>query len=127
MTKWEINELEKIGKAEELKLFPLNKDGEFFSSVIIWIVRVDQELFVRSYKGAKGSWYQHVQLNHKGRISASGITKDVNFIRIDKEDKTLNDKIDQEYRLKYQKYGKAYVDPMISSQAQATTIRLEPI
>ena len=127
MTKWEINELEKIGKAEEITLFPLKRDGKFFSSVIIWIVRVDDDLYVRSYKGNKGSWYQHVQLIHKGHVSAGGITKDVNFIGINIEDKTLHDKIDQEYRVKYQKYGKAYVDPMISSQAQATTIRLEPI
>ena len=112
---WKNNELEKIGTAEEINLFPLKEDKKFFSPVIIWIVRVDQELFVRSYKGVKG------------RVSAGGITKDVNFIGVNNEDKTLNDKIDQEYRIKYQKYGKAYVDPMISSQAQATTIRLEPI
>ena len=50
----------------------------------------------------------------------------MNFIFLNKEDKTLNHKIDQEYRLKYQKYGKNYVDPMISSQTRATTIRLVP-
>lgn len=126
MSKWENNELEKIGASEELKLSALKKDGTFFKPVIIWVVRVDDDLYVRSYKGIKGYWYKHIHVNQKGSISAGGITKDVNFIFLNKEDKTLNHKIDQEYRLKYQKYGKNYVDPMISSQTRATTIRLVP-
>lgn len=87
---------------------------------------MDKNLYVRSYKGSKGLWYHHIQLNQNGKISAGGITKEVNFIDIGMQDKALRGKIDQEYRLKYQKFGKNYVDPMISAHAQITTTRLDP-
>ena len=127
MTKWETSELKKIGSSDELKLTPLKENGTFFKPVIIWVVRVDEDLYVRSYKGKKGSWYQHVQVNHKGRISAGGITKDVNFVNISEDDQIMNDNIDKEYGSKYKKYGKTYVDPMQSSESRATTIKLDPV
>lgn len=126
MTNWSKIELEKIGASEELKLSALRNNGTFFNPVIIWVVRVDDNLYVRSYKGDKGSWYKHVQVNQKGTVTAGGITKEVNFLVLKNEDNQLNDKIDQEYRSKYHKYGKTYVDPMISPQSQATTIKIEP-
>ena len=126
-TKWQKDELEKIGSKEEIKLVASKKDGTFFNPVTIWIVQVDNELYVRSYRGSNGSWYKHVQLNSKGRVSAGKITKDVNFIILNDEDKPLNDKIDQEYRSKYQKYGKSYVEPMISPQSRATTVKINPL
>lgn len=126
MPNWTIHELKIIGASEELKLSALKKDGTFYKPVIIWVVRVEDDLYVRSYKGINGNWFKHLQVNQKGSISAGGITKFVNLIFLNKEDKTVNDKIDQEYRLKYRKYGNNYVDPMISTQARVTTIRLIP-
>ena len=67
-----------------------------------------------------------MQVNHKGHVSAGGITRDVNFIDISKDDQILYEKIDKEYVSKYKKYGKTYVEPMQSSQSRETTIRLDP-
>ena len=125
MTKWTKDELKNIGSQEEIRLFASKKDGTLYNPVIIWVVRVDDDLYVRSFKGIKGSWYKHVQLNHKGRIVAGGITREVDFIVLNNKESPLNDKIDREYRLKYQKYGKSYVEPMISSQSRATTIKID--
>lgn len=126
MNKWENNELEKIGTVDELKLSALKQDGTFFKPVIIWVVRADENLFVRSVKGSEGSWYKHVQANQKGYISAGGITKDVTFTSVG-EDQQLNEKIDQEYRSKYHRYAKMIVDSIVRPQARITTIKLEPI
>lgn len=127
MTNWQKPELEKIGASEELKLSALSNNETFFRPVVIWVVRVDDNLYVRSHKGNKGLWYKHVQVNHKGKVTAGGITKGVNFVVLNNEDKLLNDKIDQEYRSKYHKYGKTYVEPMISPQSRATTVKIEPL
>ena len=126
MTAWETSELEKLGKADEIKLFSLKKEGAYYNPVTIWIVQVDNDLFVRSYKGVKGAWYQRALINHKGKVSAGKITKEVHFISISMKDNVVNDKIDSEYRSKYQKHGATYEEPMISSQATETTIKLDP-
>jgi hypothetical protein len=39
---------------------------------------------------------------------------------------TINDQIDAAYRSKYRSYGGAYVGPMVSAAARATTLRLLP-
>jgi hypothetical protein len=39
-TAWTSDELNKIGKAEELKIASLRRDGTLRNSVIIWVVRV---------------------------------------------------------------------------------------
>lgn len=127
MTKWQQLELDKIGASEEIKLSALRNDGTYYNPVIIWVVRVDDNLYVRSYKGAKGSWFKHIQVNLKGKVTAGGITKEVNFVVLKNEDKQLNDKIDHEYRSKYHKYGKTYVDPMVSPQTRVTTVKMEPL
>jgi hypothetical protein len=41
-------------------------------------------------------------------------------------DHSLDDQIDAAYRTKYHRYSGTYVDPMISPQARATTIKLVP-
>ena len=48
MTAWTSEELNKIGKAEELQIASLRKDGSLRSMRIIWVVRVGDDLYVRS-------------------------------------------------------------------------------
>ncbi len=74
MVKWQNDELKKIGSKEEIKLVASKKDGTFFKPVIIWLVQIDDGLYVRSYRGSKGAWYKHVQLNPTGRVFSGGIT-----------------------------------------------------
>ena len=41
-------------------------------------------------------------------------------------DHTLDDQIDAAYRAKYQPYAAAFVPPMLTPQARATTLELVP-
>ena len=48
MTTWTSDELDKIGSAEELQIASLRRDGTLRKPVTIWVVRVGDDLYVRS-------------------------------------------------------------------------------
>jgi hypothetical protein len=124
MTTWTSDELNKIGRAEELEIAPLRHDGTLLKPVTIWVVRLGDDLYVRSYKGRGGAWFRAAQLRHEGQIRARGIEKDVTFV--EENDPGINDKIDAAYRTKYRRHGAQYVDAMVAAEARATTIKLVP-
>jgi hypothetical protein len=123
MTTWTNDELDKIGDADELRIAALQPDGTLRNPVTIWVVRQDDELYVRSYKGAGALWYRGAQATHEGHVEAGGIDKDVTFVDVDR---SLDGPIDAAYRAKYRRFGGSYVDPMVAPAAQATTIKLVP-
>ena len=124
MTAWTSDELAAIANAAELQIAPLRPDGTQRHPVTIWVVRTGDDLYVRSYRGTGGAWFRHVQARHQGRIQAGRIAKDVTFA--DETDPAVNDQVDAAYRGKYRGYGGAYVEPMVSPAARATTLRLVP-
>ncbi|MFZ0547584.1 MAG: DUF2255 family protein [Candidatus Promineifilaceae bacterium] len=124
MTKWTSDELDKIGTAEELDIFTYRQDGTPRKGVTIWVVRVGDGLYVRSYKGQDGAWFRAIQANPEGSIRAGGVEKDVAFVG--ERDPGINDEIDEEYRVKYGRFPAEYVDPMVTSEVRATTIKLVP-
>jgi hypothetical protein len=125
MTGWTRNDLERIGAADELQLATFKKDGTLRKPVVIWVVRVGDDLYVRSYRGREGAWFRHVQLRPEGRVVAGGVTKDVTFVDVS-DDEALNNKIDAAYQSKYRRYSATFVGPMIAPQARATTLKLVP-
>jgi hypothetical protein len=126
MTAWTSDELNKIGTAEELEIAPLRRDGTLRNPVTIWVVRVGNDLYVRSWRGRTAAWYRGIQVCHEARIWAGGIEKDVTFVVVGEADAELNDQIDAAYRTKYRRHGAQYVNPMVAPQARAATIKLVP-
>ena len=124
MTAWTSDELDKIGAADELEIAPLRRDGTLRNPVTIWVVRLGDVLYVRSYRGRGGSWFRGTHVRHEGRIRAGGVEKDVTFA--EETDPGMNDQIDAAYRTKYRRYGARYIDPMVAPEARATTIKLVP-
>ena len=124
MTTWTSDELNKIGRAEELEIASVRHDGTLRHPVTIWVVRLGDDLYVRSYRGRGGSWFRGTQVRHAGRIRAGGVEKDVT--RVEETDPGMHDQIDAAYRPKYRRYGARYVDPMLAPEAQAATIKLVP-
>ena len=122
MAAWTKDELDKIGAADELQIASVRRDGTLSNAVTIWIVRVGDNLYVRSYKGRDGAWFRAAQARHEGRIRSGGVEKDVTFV--EETDADLNDQMDAVYRSKYRRHGAQYVDPMVASEARATTIKL---
>lgn len=123
MSAWTSAELNQIGNADELEIAPLRHDGTLRKPVTIWVVRVGDDLFVRSYKGRTSTWFRGVQVRHEGRIWAGGVEQDVAFVA--EADPAINDQIDAAYRAKYGRYPQ-YVAPMLTPEVRATTIKLTP-
>ena len=123
MTNWTSNELDKIGEAEELEIASLRQDGTLRKPVIIWVVRLGDDLYVRSVNGRTSGWFRGVLVRHEGRIQAGGVEKDVTFVEI--TDSEVNDQIDAAYRLKYRRYPQ-YVAPLFVPAARSATIKLVP-
>jgi hypothetical protein len=92
--------------------------------VTIWVVRHGDDLYLRSVRGRTSNWFRGTQDRHEGHISVGGVDKDVRLVDINDDD--INYAIDAAYRTKYNRHPADYVDPMVSPEVRATTIRLEP-
>ena len=123
MMTWTSDELDRIGRAEELEIASQRRDGTLRKPVTIWVVRYGDDLYVRSAYGLAAAWFRGTQVRHEGHIKSGGIDKDVTFVGTDP---ALNDKIDEVYRTKYRRHGARYIDPVVTSEAQSTTIKLMP-
>lgn len=123
MTAWTVDELDKIGTVYEIELAALRPDGGLRKPVTIWVVRVSDNLYVRSYRGQAGAWYRGALARREGRIWAGGVVKDIAFV--DETDPSVNEQIDAAYRAKYRQSAQ-YVPPMVAPAARATTIKLVP-
>ena len=123
MTSWTSEELNKIGMAEELLIASLRQDGTLRKPVTIWVVQLDDELYVRSVNGRTGAWFRGTQVRHEGHIWAGGIEKAVMFADADPK---INDQIDAAYRIKYRHYHANIIGSIITPEARSATIKLVP-
>ena len=124
MTAWTSNELNMIGSAEELQIASLRPDGTLRNPVTIWVVRLGDDLYVRSVNGRTSAWFRGVQTRHEGHIHAGGVDKDVIFVEM--PDSNINDQIDAVYHTKYRRYAASIISTIVSPQAQSATIKLMP-
>jgi hypothetical protein len=122
LTVWTTDELDRIEAADELQIASLRSDGTLGSPRTIWVVRVDDDLFVRSVNGRTSDWFRGTQRRHEGRIRASGVEKDVRLVETDEG----KDEIDAAYRTKYRRYAASIVGSIVTPEARAATLKLVP-
>lgn len=123
---WTAGALSRFGAAEEIEISTRRDDGSLRAFVPIWIVAVGDALYVRSYRGAGGAWYQHATEHPAGAIRAVGQQADVTFTPAGPQQLDARTAIDDAYRSKYGRYGDTYLQPMLAEQAVAATVRLIP-
>jgi hypothetical protein len=123
MTQWTKDELNKIGRAEELQIASVRRDGTLRKPVTIWVVGHGDSLYVRSVKGPTGGWFRGTQERHEGRIEAGGVKKDVTFVGAGDE---VAHEVDAAYRTKYRGYAGPVLNSVLTPQARSTTIELVP-
>jgi hypothetical protein len=70
MTRWMSDQLDKVGRAEEVQIASVGRDGTLRKPVTVWVVRHGEDLYVRSVKGRSGHWFRGIQERHEGRIRA---------------------------------------------------------
>jgi hypothetical protein len=123
MTSWTSEELAKIGNAEELDIASWQPDGTLRPFVTIWVVRADDDLFVRSVKGRSGTWFRRAVAAGQGRIRSGGIERDVSFEEAGAE---FHAAVTAAYHEKYDRYGPSIVGTVVSAESATTTLRLVP-
>ena len=72
MTNWTKDELDEIGTADELEIASLRRDGTLRKPTPIWVVRIGDNVYVRSVNGQTSAWFRGAQVRHQGRIRAGG-------------------------------------------------------
>ena len=120
---WSADELDRIDAQDELRIAARRRDGSLRDPVIIWVVRDDDELYVRSVNGPDAAWFRATRARHEGHVSAGGVEKDVAF---EATGGGLDDRLDAAYRSKYRRYSENTLRAITSPQARSTTLRLVP-
>jgi hypothetical protein len=123
MTDWTREELEQIAAADELQLASEQPDGTLRKPVTIWVVRLGDDVYVRSVNGRTSHWFRGTEDRHQGHVRAGGVDKDVRFVEPAED---VSDEIETAYRTKYQRYGAGLVDPLFTPDARAATLELVP-
>jgi hypothetical protein len=123
MPAWTSEELTRIGTATELQIASRRRDGTLRKPRTIWVVRVGDDLYVRSMYGRNGGWFPATQVRHEGHIRAGGVGRDVTFADADPD---LSNAIDAAYRDKYRRYGERIIGGVVNPEARAATIKLVP-
>lgn len=124
MTGWRADELMAISAAETVQIAPDQEDGARGRATTIWVVRVGNDLYIRSYSGPTASWYRRALRGRRGTIRARTLEQRVRF---DDAEADVQPQIDAAYQTKYAAHGSSYVKRMNGPAAVATTLRLQPI
>jgi hypothetical protein len=123
MTAWTEEELGRIGEAQELQLASERPDGTLRPDVTMWVVRVGDQLYVRSAYGPDNPWFRRAKASGVGRIRAGGLERDVTF---GEPPPPVHADIDAAYHAKYDRYGPEIVGTVVGPRAHAVTIMLVP-
>lgn len=123
MSTWTSDELARIGGAEELKIASRRKDGTLRRFVTIWVVRVGDDIYVRSAYGPQNPWFVRARASGTGRIRAGGVEMDVVFTDAAA---SAHADIDAAYHAKYDRYGPRIVATVVGQRVVDLTIKLEP-
>jgi hypothetical protein len=119
---WTDDELARIGEANELQLTSRQPDGALRPYTTMWVVRVGDDLYVRSAGGPGRPWYRHALASGRGRLRAAGVERDVVFAAA--ADPNVHDALDETYHAKYDRYGPGPVSHVTGPSAHPVTIRL---
>ncbi|MEU7898254.1 DUF2255 family protein [Nonomuraea sp. NPDC049152] len=96
-------------------------DGSW-SARPIWVVVVDDEAYVRSAFGPRGSWYRRVRAGAVTEIAAAGLILSVRLEPV--EDPALVQRVSDGYRVKYALGWPGPAETMAGSEPAGTTMRL---
>ena len=92
------------------------------SAVVIWVVVADDEVFVRSWRGAKGRWYRDLAAGGPATLELAG--RRVAVQALPASDQVAVARASREFLRKYQR--STHAQEMVRSETLPTTLRLEP-
>jgi hypothetical protein len=123
---WSPEQLARIDEAGELEIATRRADGTLRKWVPIWVVRADDQVYVRTWYRRTTGWFGHVLESPRARVRVPGLEADVVVEDVGAGPAELRASVDEAYRAKYGRYGGGSADQMVTDPAAATTLRLTP-
>ena len=109
-----------LADAKEVRIE--TSSGHRTHSTIIWVVEVEGDLYVRSFLGDRGQWYQRALTNPVVALASGNTRSDFTVERV-VDDDTIN-AVSEAFVAKYRP-GRSR-DAMVAPDALDTTLRLHP-
>lgn len=122
-TPWSAEQLDHISRSRELQIASRRVDGTLRPSVPIWVVCADVGVYVRTWYRRTTGWFGHVTAVPDARIRVPGLTMDVLVVDVGVGASEFRANIDTAYGAKY---GPTGHQSMVTDEAAATTLRLDP-
>jgi hypothetical protein len=119
MAKFDADTLRELRDLQEVAILTEKHPG---STVVIWVVVADDEVFVRSVRGSKGRWYRDLATGGSASLEWAGRRLAVEAIPTSDADAIA--RASREYLRKYQ--PSPYAQSMVRTEVLQTTLRLEP-
>jgi hypothetical protein len=118
---WKPTTLSEIADQEEIRIGSERTGGGYNRWTPIWVVRVGDDLYVRSGFGTNGFWYRHAT-ESQAYVNAAGTLYKVSLIL--QTDPVTIAAVDKAYRQKYS--ADSSLPLLLSDRARSTTSRLIP-
>src|SRR5438552_14480970 len=110
-----------LGELRDVQEVAIRTEKHPKSAVVIWVVVADDEVFVRSWRGAKGRWYRDLAAGGPATLEFARRRLPVHAIPA--SDSTAVARASHEFLRKYQPSSHAH--EMVRSEVLPTTLRLE--
>jgi hypothetical protein len=123
---WTPEQLQQIDGSRELEIASTRPDGTQRQWLPIWVVRVGDQIYVRTWYRRTTGWFGHVVTTQQARVRVPHLETEVVVEDISDGDTDLRAAIDQAYQAKYAPPGSGSVRQMTTDSAAATTLRLSP-
>ncbi|MEJ2890303.1 DUF2255 family protein [Actinomycetospora aeridis] len=118
---WSEDDLAQVAGSEELEITSYRDDGSLRRLTPIWVVRVGDDLYIRSAYGSQGGWFRRATSRGVARVRAGGVETDVTLEPV--ADEAVREQVGEAYRSKYAGQPGA-LRPMLDDPAAGSTTRL---
>ncbi len=117
-------DLDRLNTIPEVRIAPDRDDGKSGKPVIIWVVVVDGQPYVRSVRGDQGKWYQDVLRSRRATLHVDGVRLGVTAEPVG--DAALNQKASDAFRAIYGRRWPGPTAGIVRPAAVQATFRLTP-
>lgn len=114
--------LQHLADVEEIDIGFRRPDGST-GSTPVWVVRVGDDVLVRSVRGPRGGWYRRLRADPDGWVEDGGHTHPVRAEPV--TDDRLVAAVTDAYAAKYG--DSPYVQPLLEGPSIGATLRLHPV
>ncbi len=111
-----------LGELRDVQEVAIRTEKHPKSAVVIWVVVADDEVFVRSWRGAKGRWYRDLAAGGPATLEFTG--RRLAAQALPASDHSLVARASREFLGKYQR--STHAQEMVRAETLPTTLRFEP-